>query len=66
MLCDKILIDGIDKITGEEKFVRVKYQIENKNNKCKYFKKRLFAKKSDIKYCCNCKYQQRDSSGYPI
>ena len=28
--------------------------VENQHNNCRYFKKRFFAKKRDIKYCKDC------------
>lgn len=50
----------IDNITGEIIYtyghLNGRYKDWNKDNKCPFFKKRLFAKKNKKVYCVNCKY----------
>jgi hypothetical protein len=71
MSCDKIAViaKGKDKITGEEittviyGFIDDQFRVWNKNNSCKYFSKRLFAKNKDKKFCIDCKYWKYQQTG---
>jgi hypothetical protein len=55
MHCNVVTEDEKDKVTGEVIRIADHNQL-NKDNKCKYFKKSWFGKKSEVIQCCNCKH----------
>jgi len=68
--CNKEIYEdtGFDTIRGCDTFkiifINSKWDKYNKNNNCPYFKKSLFRKLRDKKYCTDCKYWAYWDGGY--
>jgi len=55
--CKKTVNWDIDKATGEKINIQLgNPNIQNKNNNCKYFKKKFFSKKQKKIFCIDCQH----------
>lgn len=61
--CKYILHKITDGVTGQITVgcIGIRYKQFNKNNNCKYFKKKLFVKNKNIKFCKDCKNFKDDT-----